>query len=171
MKQIFICIIYAQAKSLSHDLLKRLRKSKVIQLLKNDKQTRLQARRAREVLALSYEIFADIRIIRNQDGVKQKYADEFNDLAKEIKDKIFYLIENNGTPKEIAELTNQWKSLKKEAANIDGAYLPTPKGGSGTKKPTKVIFKRKTIIQQDNDGKQQVLSDNTVEEAHYEIEQ
>jgi hypothetical protein len=145
--------------------------TEVIQLLKNDKQTRLQARRAREVLALSYEIFADIRIIRNQDGVKQKYADEFNDLAKEIKDKIFYLIENNGTPKEIAELTNQWKSLKKEAANIDGAYLPTPKGGSGTKKPTKVIFKRKTIIQQDNDGKQQVLSDNTVEEAHYEIEQ
>ncbi len=142
--------------------------TEVIQLLKNDKQTRLQARRAREVLALAYEIFADIRIIRNPDGVKQKYADEFNDLAKTIKDELISAIEDSASKKDITELTNQWKALKKEAAVIDGAYLPTPKGGSGNKKPTKIIFKRKTVIQ-NNDGIQRIISDNTVEEAHYEI--
>lgn len=139
--------------------------SEVLQLLKNDSSTRLQARRAREVLALAYEIFADIRIARNADGIKQKYADELNDAAVEVRKDIQHLRDIDGDSKDIAALMKVWKDLKAEAAKIDGAYLPTAKGGGDFKKPTKVIFKRKTVIKD-----KKVISDNIVEEAEYEIE-
>lgn len=126
--------------------------TQVIGFLRNDPKTRLQARRAREALNIAYEIFADIRLNRNQDGVKQKYADEINEMAKKIKNEIDSLIEDQGSRKEIAELTKEWKSLKKEAAAIDGAYLPSPKNGGNFKKPTKMIFKRTQERRYDANG-------------------
>ena len=69
--------------------------SEVLTLLKNDPKTRLQSRRAREILAIAYEIYADIRIKRNGDGLKQRYSDEFNDAAMEVMDEIRSLKNKN----------------------------------------------------------------------------
>jgi hypothetical protein len=139
--------------------------TQVIQLLKNDPSTKLQARRAREVLTFAYEIFADIRLARNPDGVKQRYADELNDAAEEVKRDIKAARDKKESPKEIAALMKVWKDLKTEAAKVDGVFLPTPKVGNVNKKPTKIILKRKTVIQNNN-----VVADDLTEEAHYEIE-
>jgi hypothetical protein len=140
--------------------------TQVIMMLRNDPATKLQARRAREVINIAYEVFADIRLGRNPDGVKQKYADEINEMALKIKNEIDKIIIEKGDKKEISVLMKEWKSLKKEAATIDGAYLATQKAGSkGAIKPTKVVFKRKTIIKNGN-----VLEDNIIEDAEYEVQ-
>ena len=140
--------------------------TEVLTLLKNDPSTRLQARRAREVLAFAYEIFADIRLARNLDGIKQKYADEFNDAAALVMKDIKTARTKNESAKEIAALVKVWKDIKTEAAKVDGVYLPTPKTTQTAPKPTKIILKRKTVIKNDI-----IISDDTTEEAHYEIQQ
>jgi len=140
--------------------------TQVINLLKNDPATRLQSRRAREVINIAYEVFADLRLLRNQDGIKQKYADEMNEMAQKIKKQIDDVMEGKkrGYLKNIADLAKEWKALKKEAATIDGAYLPTVKGAGAFKKPTKMIFTRTKETRYDKNGQQTQIETQTVEQ-------
>ncbi|MCE7061267.1 hypothetical protein [Dyadobacter sp. CY343] len=157
----------------------------VIKLSKTDPRLQVQDRRARELLAMAYQIFADLRQLRNRDGIKYMYAEMFRKAGLLIMAKILALTKmpeledlssadlelrvaalqmDTSNAKEISLLAKEYTRLMKEAAVIDGAYDTSKIGGDEKKKPTKIIIKRKTIIQ---DGK--VTSDQIDEQANYEL--
>lgn len=156
----------------------------VIKLAKSDPRLKLQDRRARELLAMSYQIFADLRQLRNRDGIKYMYSELFRKAGQLIMAKIVALAnvpdpedmadlemqlalmqESTGNAKELSFLMKEYTRVMKEAALIDGAYDNSKAAGEEKKKPTKIVIKRKTIIK---DGKTE--SDTLTEEANYELE-
>ncbi|MPR36530.1 hypothetical protein [Salmonirosea aquatica] len=155
----------------------------VIKLAKSDPRLRVQDRRARELLAMAYEVFAELRSLRNADGIKMMYAEQFRSAAQLVMEKIkgvadgsdsegddaseniFEIIRPRSTAKDMALLVKEFRGLLKEAATIDGAYDPTRVKSDDKKKPQKIVLKRKTVIKND-----QVKSDTVVEEAVYEIQ-
>ena len=103
--------------------------SQVLTMLKASRH--LQDRRAREVLALSYAIFAELRSIRDKDGLKYLYSEMFKDAYKKALE---------------AEDFRAAALLLKEAAKIDGAYLDEKQVNSDQyKRPTKITIKVKTM--------------------------
>lgn len=104
--------------------------SEVIDLLSRDPRTKLASRRAREVVVLAYNIFADLRQARTPEGVKYLYAEEFREAAKLAKAAGDY---------------DAYIKLLKEAAKIDGAYDEQKVDQSEKKKARKVIIQRATI--------------------------
>ena len=56
--------------------------TEVIRMLKQHPHAKIQERRAREILAMSYEVFAELRQLRNRDGIKYLYAEQFREAAK-----------------------------------------------------------------------------------------
>ncbi|GAB3754037.1 hypothetical protein [Spirosoma pomorum] len=101
----------------------------VLAMLKNSHK--IQDRRAREILNMAYEVFAELRQARNKDGVKYLYADIFRKAAFDAGqdgDRLAFGI------------------LMKEAAKIDGAYdNQKTVDAESKKKPTKVIIKVKSV--------------------------
>lgn len=142
--------------------------TEVIRMLKQHPHAKIQERRAREILAMSYEVFAELRQLRNRDGIKYLYAEQFREAAKvafeaflkeiglpDSQDVDFTfgdkkpLILNLATEKDLkgaAALLREYKNLLKEAAVIDGAYDTSKNTGDEKKKPTKIIIKRKTVM-------------------------
>lgn len=159
--------------------------TEVIRMLKQHPQAKIQERRAREILAMSYEVFAELRQLRNRDGIKYLYAEQFREAAKvafetflkeiglpDSQDVDFTfgdknpLILNLATEKDLkgaAAMLREYKNLLKEAAIIDGAYDTSKSTGEEKKKPTKIIIKRKTTIKNGV-----VEKDSLSEEAEYE---
>lgn len=155
----------------------------VIKLSKNDPRLLLQDRRAREVLAMAYEVFAELRQLRNRDGIKYMYSEQFRKAGQLIMAKVVALANlpdvedmsletklecmqlDTSNAKEISFLMKEYTRIMKEAAIIDGAYDNSKIGESEKKKPTKIVIKRKTVI---NNGATE--SDQLTEEAHYESE-
>ncbi len=153
----------------------------VIKLAKNDPRLKVQDRRARELLAMSYEVFADLRQLRNRDGIKMMYAEQFRKAAQMIMSKIMtianvpdtedlsdeerlmLLLTESGASKEVAALVKEWRAIVKEAAIIDGAYDTSKIPDDKKKKPTKIVIKRKTLAQNSKN-----ISEEIIEEAHYE---
>lgn len=134
-----------------------------ITLAKSDPRVSVQDRRARELIAMAYQVFADLRQLRSRDGIKFMYAELLRHTAdKVIKD--YEALRDRGTDdKAAAALLREWKAMIKEAATIDGAYDTSKLPDDAKKKPTKIVIKRKTII--GDSGKN---SDELTEEAHYE---
>ncbi|UHG93365.1 hypothetical protein [Spirosoma oryzicola] len=92
---------------------------------------RLQERRGREILALAYAVFAELRLSRDKDGIKAVYSEMFRQAAKNAGD--------------MGDFKAQ-AALLKEAAKIDGAYDNQKEVDvESKKKPTKVTIKVKTI--------------------------
>lgn len=159
--------------------------TKVIRMLKQHPTAKIQERRAREILAMSYEVFAELRQLRNRDGIKYLYAEQFRDAARlafqafmreinmpDSQDVDFTLGDkspltlNLSTERDLkgaAALLREYKNLLKEAAAIDGAYDNSKQGDGDKKKPTKIIIKRKTTIKNGS-----VEKDTLTEEAEYE---
>lgn len=157
----------------------------IIKLAKTHPTLRVQDRRARELLAMAYEVFAELRQLRNREGIKYLYAEAFREAAKmalavfvqqaqmpDAEDMDFTLgdkeplILNVATQKDLkaaAAMMKEFRGLMKEAAIIDGAYDNSKVSNDDKKKPTKIVIKRKTVIQNDV-----VKEDNLIEEAHYE---
>ncbi|MBO9640489.1 MAG: hypothetical protein J7576_20130, partial [Siphonobacter aquaeclarae] len=133
----------------------------VIQLLRTDPETRLQERRAREVLVMAYDLYADIRLARNPEGVKYLYAEMFREAAQlayqEARQALDFKDHKAG-----AELLKIFRSLNREAAELDGAYQEKERDLSQGKKPTKIIIKRVT---KNVNG---VEKTDFSEEAHFE---
>lgn len=152
--------------------------TEVIRMLKNHPTSKVMERRAREILAMSYEVFAELRQLRNRDGIKYIYAEQFRGAAKMVMDKINEIIGvpvsedvvfldikmnvDTSTVKEVAMLLREYTRLMKEAAVIDGAY-DTSRSIGDKKKPTKIVVKRRTTVV-NGDIKKDVLD----EEAEYE---
>lgn len=101
--------------------------TEVLNLLKNNPSTKLMDRRAREVLAMAYETFAELRVLRNPQGIKFMYAEAFREAAFLARDN--YDWEN-------------YMKLLKEAAKLDGAYDAEAEETPEKKKPTKIEIKR-----------------------------
>lgn len=159
--------------------------TEVLRMLKNHPNAKVQERRAREILAMSYEVFAELRQLRNRDGVKFMYSEQFREAAKlalaafvqemnlpSSKDMDFTfgdtkeLILNVAVEKDLkgaAALLKTYGMLMKEAAAIDGAYDNSKVSPDDKKKPTKIIIKRKTVIKNGA-----TIDDNITEEAEYE---
>lgn len=152
--------------------------TEVIRMLKNHPTSKVMERRAREILAMSYEVFAELRQLRNRDGIKYIYAEQFRGAAKMVMEKIGELIGapvsedmdflgvkmniDTSTIKEVAMLLKEYRGLMKEAATIDGAY-DTSRMVGDKKKPTKIVVKRRTTVVNGN-----VTKDQIDEEAEYE---
>ncbi len=152
--------------------------TEVIRMLKNHPTSKVMERRAREILAMSYEVFAELRQLRNRDGIKYIYAEQFRSAAKMVMEKIGELIGvpvsedmdflgvkmniDTSTIKEVAMLLKEYRGLMKEAATIDGAY-DTSRMVGDKKKPTKIVVKRRTTVVNGN-----VTKDQIDEEAEYE---
>ncbi|MVM37280.1 hypothetical protein GO730_05895 [Spirosoma sp. HMF3257] len=95
------------------------------------KTTALQDRRAREILAMSYVVFAELRSSRDKEGVKYLYSEMFREAAKKALDDNDYY---------------NYSLLLKEAAKIDGAYdNQKVVDAEAYKKPSKVVFKIKSV--------------------------
>lgn len=155
----------------------------VIKLAKNDPRLKVQDRRARELLAMAYQVFADLRQLRNRDGLKLMYSDAFRKAGQLIWTKIVALAKipdaedlsdedalermqlDTSNAKEISFLMKEFTRVMKEAAVIDGAYDNSKVNGDDKKKPTKIVIKRKTVI----DKAGNVKSDELNEEASYEL--
>lgn len=156
----------------------------VIKLAKNDPRLNVQDRRAREILAMAYEVFAELRQLRNRDGIKFMYAEQFRKAGQLIWNQIVALggavdIEevavsgiqrsfDSSNAKEISFLMKEYTRVMKEAALIDGAYDNSKVPDDQKKKPTKIIIKRKTVITNSEINSGARSSDRIIEEAHYE---
>ncbi|MDQ1085633.1 hypothetical protein [Siphonobacter sp. SORGH_AS_1065] len=119
--------------------------SQVLDLLRKDPATGLQERRAREVLAIAYDLYADIRLTRNPDGIKLLYAEIFREaawLAYEEAKTAFDEKDRKGG----SELMKTYRALMAEAAELDGAYVEKTKDLSQKKKSSTVTIKRKSKI-------------------------
>ena len=136
----------------------------VIKLAKNDNRLKIQDRRARELLSMAYEVFAELRQLKNREGVKYMYSEIMRKAAEKVIQDYQKLFNSGEDYRGAAALFREYKNILKEAAIIDGAYDNTKEGGEEKKKPTKIMIKRKTII---NNGK--VESDTLTENATYEI--
>ncbi len=161
--------------------------TEVIRMLKQHPHAKIQERRAREILAMSYEVFAELRQLRNRDGIKYLYAEQFREAAKvafeaflkeiglpDSQDVDFTfgdkkpLILNLATEKDLkgaAALLREYKNLLKEAAVIDGAYDTSKNTGDEKKKPTKIIIKRKTVMKNGFVEKDTLTEDIEYEES------
>lgn len=162
--------------------------TEVLRMLRQHPQAKIQERRAREILAMSYEVFAELRQLRNRDGIKYLYAEQFREAAKvafeaflkEIglpasQDVDFTfgdkspLVLNLATDKDLkgaAALLREYKNLLREAAVIDGAYDTSKVGSDEKKKPTKIVIKRKTVIKNGTVEKDTLTQDAEYEELH-----
>ncbi|CAG4992117.1 hypothetical protein DYBT9275_00897 [Dyadobacter sp. CECT 9275] len=135
----------------------------VIKLAKSDPRLRVQDRRARELLSMAYEVFADLRQLRNRDGIKFMYAELMRKTADKVIQDYERLRDSGEDYRAAAALLREYKNLLKEAAVIDGAYDTSKLPDEQKKKPTKIIIKRKTVI-----SNSEINSDDIVQEAHYE---
>ena len=145
-------------------LLAGLSDSDTLKLAKTDSRLGLQDRRARELLAMTYEIFAELRQLRNREGIKYMYADLMRTTADKILKDYETLRDSKEDHKAAAALLREYRSLIKEAATIDGAYDTSKIPDDQKKKPTKIVIKRKTVI---NNGI--VEQDELTEQANYEL--
>lgn len=113
---------------------------------------RLQDRRSRELLAMAYACFAELRASRDKSGVKFLYAEMFKQAAKKA--------EEAGDYRAVAVML-------KEAAKIDGAYQDEQEvKDEDQKKPRKVTINVKKLIVQKNsdspqrdDAREKLISD------------
>lgn len=162
----------------------------VIKLAKTDPRLRIQDRRARELMAMAYQLFADLRQLRNRDGIKFLYAEQFRkagqlimakivalanipdpddyddqDLKEDLEYRLAEMQISIANAKEISILMKEYTRIMKEAAVIDGAYDNSKVATDDKKKPTKIVIKRKTVV--DTNGV--VKSDTLNEEATYEL--
>lgn len=103
--------------------------SDALSMLKNGRS--IQDRRGREILALAYAVFAELRSSRDKEGVKYLYSEVFRKAAHEAKESGDF---------------HAFHSLMKEAAKIDGAYdNQKVVDNESKKKPTKITIKVKTM--------------------------
>lgn len=101
----------------------------VLGMLKNARH--LQERRGREVLAMAYAVFAELRQSREKDGIKYMYAEIFRTAAWEAKS--------------AGDLLS-FGVLMEKAAKIDGAYDKQEEvEQERKKKPQRITIKVKTM--------------------------
>jgi len=123
--------------------------SDVLSMLKNGRS--IQDRRGREILAMAYSVFAELRASRDKDGVKYMYAEIFRKAAWEAKD---------------AKDMISFGMLMKEAAKIDGAYdNQKVVDNESKKKPTKITIKVRTVNVGDAGQQVRQIEDTTHEIA------
>ena len=103
--------------------------SDALKMLKNTRN--VQERRAREILSMAYEVFAELRAGRSKEGVKFLYAEIFRKAAFEAKSAGDFM---------------SFGILMDKAAKADGAY-DNSKGTDveSKKKPQKVTIKVKNL--------------------------
>lgn len=105
----------------------------------------LQERRAREIVLITYEIFAELRRSRDLDAVKFIEAEVIDKAAENILKQAQELVDQDtgkiADVKDYVALMNLWKSMKKESATIKGAYEPEKIAKDKTPdKPAKFVF-------------------------------
>lgn len=113
--------------------------AQVITMARIDPRTRLQERRAREVVYLAYEIFADLRMERNEKAVKEIYAQVYSEAAQKALFVALKLFEDERFV-EGAMVLKEFRYLKKEAGKIEGVYNPDAADTSEKKRPQQFIF-------------------------------
>jgi len=105
----------------------------------------LQERRAREIVSITYEIFAELRRSRDLDAVKFIEAEVLDQAAEGVLKQAKTLVDESSGKisdvKDYVALMNLWKSMKKDAAQIKGAYEPEKVARDKTPdKPTQFVF-------------------------------
>ena len=107
-------------------------------------------RRSRELLIITYELFAELRRSKNTEGIKFIEAEVLDIQASEVLAQAKKIQEDWNklhvgrpmdaeTVKSYTELMKLWKSIKKESATIKGAYEKESRI-KPVEKPTQVTF-------------------------------
>ena len=113
----------------------------ILEFCKTDPLLKVQDRRGREILSLAYELFADLRIEKPQNGVKYLHAEIFKEAAKEI-----YAAAKEAKEakdfKGAASLFREWRAVRFEAAKIEKVFDPEEQDNTTKKQPKKVVFKK-----------------------------
>ena len=127
-------------------------------LRRSKKIHHLQERRSRELLAMAYEIFAELRKSKNKDGVKYVFAEIHKQAAQSVKEdaeKIMEVVrqriedgdrlnvsEFNELVKSATSLLKIHKEYLVEAGKIEGAYeTENVLDVEDKKKPQKITIK------------------------------
>lgn len=135
---------------------------------------KIQERRSRELLILTYEVFAELRRSKNSHGVKYIEAEVLDEAAREIREEAQRILNvsnrNEKTVlrsedyKDYVALMQLWRGLKKDSAQIKGAYEKNSIGeGQKKQKPTKITFVKIENITQKKE------LDNIIEIEHEEV--
>lgn len=131
---------------------------------------KIQERRSRELLILTYEVFAELRRSKNSHGIKYIEAEVLDEAAREIRDQAKLLISagseriSKDDTAAYVQLMQLWKGIKKDSALIKGAYEKNSIGeGQKKQKPTKITF-----VKIENLSQKKEL-DNIIEIKHEEV--
>ena len=142
----------------------------ILQLAKNHPGLKVQERRARELLYMTYEVFADLRPMRNTKALKMLDSESYRQAAYLVLSEATKLLKKGAKPDEpsikdffgideieddnekyglstkedeaFAKLMKVYKELLSEAGKIDGVYLPDAKNQEEKKRPMKVTIKK-----------------------------
>ena len=115
------------------------------------KLEQIQDRRARELLVLAYETFAELRRSKSIDGIKYLEAEVLDEAAREIREEAQRILNVEGRNEKTVlrgeeyeayvKLMQIWRGVKKDSATIKGAYEKENHASTNRKqKPAKVLF-------------------------------
>lgn len=106
---------------------------------------KIQERRSREVLWMTYNVFADLGLTQNEAGKRFVYENIYQETAQKVMEMVEEAREH-GEFKEVASLLKVYKDLVKEAATLGGAYNKALPGGidpAQYERPIEVSFQIK----------------------------
>ncbi len=124
--------------------------SEVLKLAKNHPGLAVMERRARELLYLTYQTFADLRLSRDVRAIKILDSESYREAAAEVMDDIKKIrksstLEDDKKYDFIKKFMKVWKELKVEAGKIDGVNKEDSKNQEEKKKPRKIVI-RKLVV-------------------------
>lgn len=138
--------------------------TEVIKMAKHHIGLKVMDRRARELLYMTYETFADLRLQRNTKAIKMLDSEAYREAAKLIFD-VMQTEAKYPSPdlKGLAYLAREYRNLKREAGLIDGVYLPDAKNSDEKKIPKKITI-RKVVV--NNNYASEKPNNNVIDISH-----
>lgn len=140
--------------------------TEVIKMAKHHIGLKVMDRRARELLYMAYETFADLRLQRNTKAVKMLDSEAYREAAQIV----YNLMQTEASYpipdlKGVAMLAREYRNLKREAGLIDGVYLPDAKNSDEKKVPKKITI-RKVIVNNNFSGQAPEQPNNIIDISH-----
>lgn len=116
----------------------------ILSFCKTDPQLRVQDRRGREILTLTYDLFADTRLSKDVKGEKYIYSEVFKEAAQDVYE-TYQDAKRAGLYKEAAMLIREWRAIRAEAGKIDKVYEDEDQNKKPKPRPHKVVFKKVVV--------------------------
>lgn len=139
--------------------------TEVIKMAKHHIGLKVMDRRARELLYMAYETFADLRLQRNTRAIKMLDSEAYREAALLIRKEMKSAIERFDDAKGIAMLAREYRNLMREAGLIDGVYQADARNSEEKKIPKKITI-RKVVINNFNGPAPVEPTNNIIDITH-----